>query len=138
MNAHNKALHTPIWLAYKLRLSAALGEKMKKYSELEDYDLLAKIEVMKTEFSGRTLPVIDEYRGQFFWHINHEPCTDWLASYVFEHGEAHPGQSTKCKIILAGTIKTLGAGTFKTGAQFAIREGARIIAIGVILDVKLS
>ncbi|MEM7206404.1 MAG: hypothetical protein AAF434_01140 [Pseudomonadota bacterium] len=111
---------------------------MGKYSELEEFDLLAKVEVVKTEFCGRTQPMFDGYRGQFFWHINDEPCTDWLASYIFEHGELHPGASSKCKIQLAGTIKELGAGKFEKGDQFAIREGARIVAIGSILEVKLN
>ena len=109
---------------------------MKRYAELEEYDLLAKVELLKSEFSGRTVPVLDGYRGQFFWHINHESCTDWLASYVFEHSELHPGQSSKCKVVLAGTIKTLAQGTFECGAQFAIREGSRIMAVGSILEVR--
>jgi translation elongation factor EF-Tu-like GTPase len=109
---------------------------MKKYAEFEEYDLLAKVELIKTEFSGRSQPVLDDYRGQFFWHINHESCTDWLATYIFEFGELHPGASSKCKIVLAGTIKELGKGTFKVGAQFAIREGSRIMAIGKILEVR--
>jgi translation elongation factor EF-Tu-like GTPase len=111
---------------------------MKKYSELEEYDLLATIEIIKAEFGGRTQPVFDGYRGQFFWHINDEPCTDWLASYIFEHGELHPGESSKCKIFLAGTIKELGKGNFKKGGQFAIREGSRIMAVGSIIEVKKS
>jgi len=109
---------------------------MKKYAELEEYDLLANVELIKTELSGRSGPVFDGYRGQFFWHINEEPCSGWLASYVFEHGELHPGSLSKCKVILAGTIKELGKGTFKEGAQFVVREGSRIVAIGSILAVQ--
>ena len=107
-----------------------------KYDELTDYDLLTKVELVKTEFSGRETPVFDGYRGQFFWHINDEPCTDWLAEYFFEHGELHPGSSSRCKIRLAGTIKDLAGGNFPVGNQFAIREGSRIVAVGKILENK--
>ena len=111
---------------------------MKKFTELKEFDLLANVEAVKTELGGRTTPAFDGYRGQFFWHINDEPCTDWLASYTFEHGELLPGSISKCKIVLAGSIKDLGIGKFESGAQFAIREGARIVAIGRIIEVMES
>ncbi|MGH1485454.1 MAG: hypothetical protein ACRBCI_04485 [Cellvibrionaceae bacterium] len=111
---------------------------MENFLSLERYDLLANVKMIETEFSGRKTPVFDNYRGQFFWHVNDERCTDWLAAYIFEHGELHPGQSSKCKIILAGTIKELAIGQFKNGAQFAIREGSRIVAIGSIIEVSLN
>lgn len=115
-----------------------LGKKMKSFAELNEYDLLAKVELVKTEFGGRRGPIFDNYRGQLFWHINQEPCTDWLATYVFERGELSPGASAICKIILVGTIKEPGFATFEQGAQFAIREGSRIVAIGIILEVRTN
>ncbi len=110
--------------------------KLKSFYQLEEFDLLAKVELIKSEYSGRSSPVSDGYKGQFFWHINDEPCTDWLAMYVFEHGELHPGSSSKCKIILAGTIKKIGKETLKENAQFATREGSRIVGIGKILSIS--
>jgi len=115
-------------------LKPAVRYTRVKYDELTEYDLIAKVELVKTEFSGRETPVFDGYRGQFFWHINNEPCSDWLAEYFFEHGELHPGSSSRCKIRLAGTIKDLAGGDFPVGNQFAIREGSRIVAVGKILE----
>ena len=106
---------------------------MKNYSSLEEYDLLAKVELVKTEFSGRESPVFDGYRGQFFWHINGETCNDWLASYIFEFGELHPGAASMCKVVLAGSVKEVSGYQFSEGSQFAIREGSRIVAVGKII-----
>ncbi|TLX45063.1 hypothetical protein C1E24_20970 [Pseudoalteromonas phenolica] len=109
---------------------------MESFAQLESYDLLAIVEMLNPEMCGRNTPIFDGYRGQFFWHINGESCSDWLACYILEHGELHPGNSSKCKVLLSGTIKELSVPNFKIGAQFAIREGTKIIAIGKIIEVR--
>jgi hypothetical protein len=72
--------------------------KLKPFYQLEEFDLSAKVELIKSEYSGRKSPVFDGYKGPFFGKYNDEPCTDWLAMYVFEHGELQPGSSSKCCI----------------------------------------
>lgn len=107
---------------------------MKTYLELEQFDLLAVVEVIKPEMGGRSIPVFDGYRGQFFWPINNVNGTDWLASYVFEDGKIEPGEQGKCKVILGNYLRKIGNNNFPEGSQFAIREGIRIVAIGEIIE----
>ena len=113
-----------------------LGNFMESFSQLESYDLLADVEMLKPDMCGRNTPIFDGYRGQFFWHINGELGTDWLAYYVLKHGKLHPGTRSKCKVLLAGTIKEHSDPKFKPEAQFAIREGSKIVAIGKIIEVR--
>ena len=54
---------------------------MSNYDELDEFDLLARVYLIETEFGGRQGAVYDGYRGQFFWHINDVNCSDWDASY---------------------------------------------------------
>lgn len=111
---------------------------MKTYEELVEYDLLTKIYLVKTEFGGRQGMVLDGYRGQFFWHINDVNCSDWDAEYFFVHGSVKPGEESMCKIRLSENVKKYSHGIFPVERQFGIREGSRIIAVGVILESKLK
>ena len=111
---------------------------MENFKNLSDYDLLAKIYVIKTEYGGRESGVLDGYRGQFFWHINNESCTDWDAVYIFENGSLEPGQEGLCKIILSVNVKKYSKGIFPINRQFCIREGSRVIAAGIILESKVQ
>src|SRR5690606_18466243 len=114
--------------------SLCMNIKMKNFSELDEFDLLSVVKVVEPEMCGRSTPLFDGYRGQFFWHINGESCTDWLASYVFEGGAIAPGEKGYCKVVLAGHVKEAANNNFPVGAQFAIREGAKIVAIGKIIE----
>lgn len=105
---------------------------MNNYEEFTDYHLSAKVFVIETEFGGRKGPIFDDYRGQFFWHINGEACTDWDARYVFEGGQIAPGESAMCKIVVSNNLLKYSGGNFPEGAQFGIREGSRVVAVGVI------
>jgi len=107
---------------------------MNNYEEFTKYDLLAKICIVKTEFGGRQNAVFDGYRGQFFWHINNVDGSDWDASYIFEKGSVSPGDESQCKILLSENVKKYSKGIFPTENQFGIREGSRIIAVGIILE----
>ena len=111
---------------------------MKNYEELNDYDLFAKVYLIKTEFGGRQGEVFDGYRGQFFWHINDIDCSDWDAEYFFVQGSVSPGEESMCKIRLSENVKKYSNGVFPVEQQFGIREGARIIAVGVILESKVK
>ena len=106
---------------------------MLNFNELLNFDLLAKVKFVETEFGGRQAPTFDGYRGQFFWHINHNQTTDWDATYIFTSGQANPGEVTECKILLSENLKKVAQGNFKENDQFCIREGHRIVALGVIL-----
>ena len=91
--------------------------------------------MIPSEFGGRKSAVHSGYRGQFFWHINDQSCTDWLADSYFDKEKVEPGQTAKIKIKLAGTIVELGKKTgMPAGMQFGLREGSRIVAVGVITE----
>ena len=108
---------------------------MKTYDAIEDHELEGMVYVIPSEYGGRSSAIISGYRGQFFWHINDESCTDWLADSYFERDKVQPGQSSRIKIRLAGTIVELGKSRgMPTGSQFALREGSRIVAVGVITE----
>ncbi|MEW8300240.1 MAG: hypothetical protein AB2712_15495 [Candidatus Thiodiazotropha sp.] len=111
---------------------------MNSYDNLEDYDLLAKVCLTKTEFGGRQGAVLDGYRGQFFWHINDVNCSDWDAEYFFVNGSVTPGEESRCKIRLSENVKKYSNGVFPVDQQFGIREGSKIIAVGVILESKVQ
>ena len=109
------------------------AREMETFDSVENYELEGNIFVIPTEFGGRRTAIHSGYRGQFFWHINHVEGTDWLAESYFENDLVEPGQSTRIRIRLAGTISELGRKTgIPTGRQFALREGSRIVAVGVI------
>lgn len=111
---------------------------MNKYEELTEYDLLTKVCSIKTEFGGRENSILDGYRGQFFWHINDVNCSDWDASYIFENGSVNLGDEARCKILLSENVKKYSKGVFLVGRQFAIREGSKIVAVGLILESKVK
>jgi translation elongation factor EF-Tu-like GTPase len=110
---------------------------MKSYEEINDHELEGIIFVIPTEFGGRRGAIRSGYRGQFFWHINGVQGTDWLAEHYFENDILEPGSKGKCKIKLAGTILELGKITgMPLGRQFGLREGSRIVAVGVLTSSK--
>ena len=111
---------------------------MKNYHDVEEFDLLAKVYLIETEFCGRQGAVHDGYRGQFFWHINDVNCSDWDASYIFESGQVNPGEESNCKVVLSENVKKYSKGVFPTERQFGIREGSKIIAVGVILESNVQ
>ncbi len=110
---------------------------MNKYETFTDYHLKAKVFVIESEYGGRQGAIYDDYRGQFFWHINGENCTDWDARYIFEGGEVSPGSSSMCKIQVSNNLLKYSDGNFPLGTQFGIREGARIVVVGVIESSKI-
>ena len=106
---------------------------MKTFESVKNHELEGEIFVVPSEFGGRQSAVLSCYRGQFFWHIKHEACTDWLAESYFENDRVEPGQSARIKIKLGGSVCDLGRATgIPAGRQFALREGSKIIAIGII------
>ncbi|BFM13652.1 hypothetical protein R50072_38050 [Simiduia litorea] len=109
---------------------------MDKFEELSDYHLKAKVYVIEAEFGGRQSAISDGYRGQFFWHINGVSSTDWDARYVFEGGQINPGESGLCKIVVSDNLLMYSGGKFSKNQQFGIREGSRIVAVGVIINNK--
>lgn len=111
---------------------------MKNYDEIENFDLLANVYLIETEFGGRQSAVHDGYRGQFFWHINDVKGTDWDASYFFESGMINLGHKSNCKILLSDNVKKVSKGVFPVGRQFGIREGSKIIGVGVILQSRVK
>lgn len=111
---------------------------MKNYYELKEFDLLAKIYLIEKEFGGRKGAVFDGFRGQFFWHINDINCSDCDASYIFESGEVKPGEESNCKVMLSENVKKYSKGVFPLKRQFGIREGSKIIAVGVILESNVQ
>jgi translation elongation factor EF-Tu-like GTPase len=112
---------------------------MKTFESVDNHELEGNVYLIPSEFGGRESAVHSGYRGQFFWHINNESGTDWLAESYFENDLVEPGQSARIKIRLAATILNLGRITgMPTGRQFALREGSRIVAVGIITHSKFE
>lgn len=111
---------------------------MIAFDEFENFDLLASVKLIESKFGGRKSPVFDGYRGQFFWHINHIQNADWDAVYVFPSGQVSPGEEAECKIVLSGNLKSAAGGNFKINDQFCIREGSKVIAVGIILHSNIA
>lgn len=110
---------------------------MKTYESVDNSELEGNVYMISSEFGGRKSAVHSGYRGQFFWHINNERGTDWLAESYFENDLVEPGQSARIKIRLFGTILELGRTTgMPAGSQFGLREGSRIVAVGIIIKSK--
>ncbi|MEM9016031.1 MAG: hypothetical protein AAGC68_03390 [Verrucomicrobiota bacterium] len=112
---------------------------MKTFESVDNHELEGEVYVVPTEFGGRGTAIHSGYRGQFFWHINHEDSTDWLAESYFENDLVDPGQSARIKIRLAGTIRELGPKTgMPSGRQFALREGSRIVKKGQVSNLQFQ
>ena len=106
---------------------------MKDFDSITDNELEGCVYVIPKEFGGRETPIFSGYRGQFFWPINGVLGTDWIAESYFDGGSADLGKVTRVKIKLAGSIVELGRTTgMPLGRQFALREGSRVVAVGVI------
>ncbi|OJJ25209.1 hypothetical protein BI308_12745 [Roseofilum reptotaenium AO1-A] len=106
---------------------------MQNFQSVSDHQLEGMVLMIPTKYGGRKAYVYSGYRGQFFWQINNESCADWLARFYFENDPLKPGESSNVKIQLAGTIMELGRKTgMPAGRQFGLREGSRIIGVGVI------
>lgn len=74
------------------------------FNQINDYHLLANVFVVPTEFVRRKQPIMNSYRGQFFWHINDFNCTDWDTTYFFENAKLKPNKSGTCKIKLSPNL----------------------------------
>ena len=110
---------------------------MKTYETMNSHQLEGRVFVIPAELGGRHTPIRSGYRGQFFWHINGESGTDWLAESYFETDIIEPGASGNIKIRLGGTLLELGKVTgMPVGRQFALREGSKIMAVGILTKSK--
>ena len=102
------------------------------YDEFQDYHLICSLYFIPADFRGRETPCFSNYRGQFFYHYN-DAGTDWLARYIFAEEPVFPGMSVLAKVTLGGSVVDLAEERgMSVGKQMAIREGARIVAVGVI------
>ena len=107
------------------------------YPSITDHHLICQLYFLPSELGGRSSPCFSNYRGQFFYHYNYEESSDWLASYTSEHEPVEAGQTVNAKIHLGGSIVDIAQERgMPSGKQIAIREGSRIIAVGVILESR--
>ena len=108
------------------------------YEDFEGYELICRFRFVTVDEGGRESPCFSNYRGQFFYHYN-DAGTDWLARYIFAEEPVHPGCKVLAKVSLGGKILDLGEERgMPVGRQVAIREGHRIVAIGVIEESKFN
>ncbi|MDQ8192732.1 hypothetical protein [Roseibacillus persicicus] len=108
------------------------------YDEFKDYHLICKLYFISAEYGGRETQCFSNYRGQFFYHYNNAG-TDWLARYLFAEEPVLPGMSVLEKVTLGGSVVDLAAERgMPAGRQMAIREGARVVAVGVIERSKFD
>ena len=113
-------------------------EQKFEYDDFQDYQLICRLNFIQSEYGGRESPCFSNYRGQFFYHYN-EAGTDWLARYLFSTEPVEPGASVLAKVTLGGTVLELAQERgMPIGKQMAIREGSRIVAVGVIEESKFN
>ena len=114
-------------------------EVMLKNKMNEDYHLKCKFYFIPSEYAGRTKPCFSGYRGQFFYHYNDMKGSDWIAEYTFEKEPVEPGQTVEAKVRLGGSIIEVAEERgMPVGKQVAIREGAKIVAVGKIIESKYN
>ena len=113
-------------------------ERDFSYDDFQDFQLICRLTFIQSEFGGRHSPCFSNYRGQFFYHYN-DAGTDWLARYIFSEEPVEPGASVLAKVTLGGAVVDLAKDRgMPIGKQMAIREGFRIIAVGVIEESKFN
>ncbi|QDU58452.1 EF-Tu C-terminal domain-related protein [Aeoliella mucimassa] len=110
----------------------------KRFDEQTDYDLRASVMLIPSEFGGRRHPFEPHFLGQFSWQLADVPRRDWDAIYWFDQPDrVADGQRVECRIWICRHLKMLANGEFPVGRQFAIREGRKIVGIGVIEESRL-
>ena len=99
---------------------------LDKNMELE---LETEIHYLPTEEGGRKHGIASGYRGQFYYYGR-----DWCASQQLMDREiCQPGETARVCLSLLTPENHLGM--FHVGQEFEIREGARIVAKGVIRKI---
>ncbi|MDF7802097.1 hypothetical protein P4C99_21680 [Pontiellaceae bacterium B1224] len=110
---------------------------MTTFESIDNHELEGEVYAIPTEIGGRKTPIHSGYRGQFFWHFNNDLGTDWIAETYFENDIIQLGETANCKIKLAGSILEIGKkNKMPSGRQFALREGSKIVAVGIITKSK--
>ncbi|MCD8044703.1 MAG: hypothetical protein LUH10_16845 [Tannerellaceae bacterium] len=92
-------------------------------------DIKAEIYYLSTEEGGRKGFVSNGYRGQFYYDGR-----DWDAPQTFINKEiCYPGETVQCYLTLLNRVSHIGK--FYPGKEFEIREGAKTVGKGNILEV---
>ncbi len=92
-------------------------------------DAEATVTFLATEQGGKARPVRTDYRPQFFYNGH-----DWDAVHEYPDQEwVYPGQTAGVLLRFLSPQEHLGR--VVAGLEFAVREGARTVAHGVITKV---
>ena len=98
------------------------------------YDLKAEIAFIPTDLGGRRMPICSGWRPQFRYCDQDEPG-DWdVVFFTDEHVEwVTPGQTVEAYLCFLSPHRQLGK--LYPGTEFLLREGARIVAKGKVLEI---
>lgn len=96
---------------------------------LSNSELEAEIYYLTEEEGGRKTPIMNGYRGQFYYNGR-----DWDATQDFINKEiCYPGETVK--VLLQTLSPIFHVGQFVIGQSFEIREGAKIVGKGKITNI---
>ncbi len=110
---------------------------MSTFATVTDNELEGIVLIVPSDVGGKTAAVKSGYRGQFFWHVAGHNNADWDAEFYFEGDHLKPGETGRVKVKLLGNLIGLGRTTgMPKGRQFCLREGSRVVAVGVISNSK--
>lgn len=88
---------------------------------------------LTTEEGGRHAPAGTKYRPQFYYESNPEG-TDWDAQHEFIGTETvAPGETIQSYVCFMSPEKHVGL--IKVGTEFKLREGHRVVAEGVVMEL---
>jgi elongation factor Tu len=92
-------------------------------------DIEAEIYFLTTEEGGRSTPVFNGYRPQFYYNGR-----DWDASHTYpETGIANPGDTVRTCLVFMSPQAHLGQ--VSEGMEFILREGTRTVGRGIVTKV---
>jgi translation elongation factor EF-Tu-like GTPase len=92
-------------------------------------DIEATIRFLSTEEGGKTRPVFDDYRPQFYYDGR-----DWDAPQEYpDVSEVRPGDTVRA--YLAFLSPQCHLGKIYEGMKFQVREGAKVVAEGEVTRI---
>lgn len=98
-------------------------------TEMLQPDIGGQVRCLRTDEGGRNTPIYSGYRPQFYYLDQ-----NWACSVFFKAERLELGDTAECLIVIGGGHDRL-VPTLKIGAHFEFREGARIVAEGVITKI---
>jgi translation elongation factor EF-Tu-like GTPase len=94
----------------------------------------AELHLLSTEDGGRTTPIRDNYRPLCVVGDGNDEMMIGLMRVRLE-GELAPGHSGMVKLEFHTDVADLARARLLPGAEFALAEGKRVVALAHVIDV---